>query len=234
MSDTRDPRTDGAHEALLVSRIVGGEANEGDWKEAARLASVDPSLWGRIVEMQRDQEALERLMDSAGRVADGVVPRIDEDRDARPLPLRSPPVRAANVPHRPFGLGRLTGGLGWAVAALLFLAWKTGIADRVDAPINGTAPSAPQAAQIIPVSTASEALQAYLDKGKAEDLVIQEMPRKVLLETRPHASGQGIELIYIRQVMERTVVPDLYQLSGQDEQGRPALVRYQPPVRGKM
>jgi hypothetical protein len=30
--------------------------------------------------------------------------------------------------------------------------------------------------------------------------------------------------------MERAIVPDLYQFSGQDEAGRPTLVSYQQPV----
>ena len=52
------------------------------------------------------------------------------------------------------------------------------------------------------------------------------MPERVLIETRPSETGRGYELLYLRQILERTVVPDLYKFYGQDEMGRPTLVRY--------
>jgi hypothetical protein len=42
-------------------------------------------------------------------------------------------------------------------------------------------------------------------------------------------SGQGYEVLYLRQVLERTVVDDLYQVNGQTEHGRPTLERVQQP-----
>jgi hypothetical protein len=35
-------------------------------------------------------------------------------------------------------------------------------------------------------------------------------------------------------VLERTIVPDLYQIEGQNELGQPRLIRYQRPERGSM
>ena len=56
--------------------------------------------------------------------------------------------------------------------------------------------------------------------------VIAEVPERILIETRPTDNGRGFELVYVRQIIERTVVPDLYQFHSQDEMGRPTLVRY--------
>ena len=74
-------------------------------------------------------------------------------------------------------------------------------------------------------ASAAELLAAYLDKGRQEDFVIAEVPQRVLIETRPNVTGHGYELIYLRQILERTVVPDLYQFN-HDESGQPTLVRY--------
>ena len=74
--------------------------------------------------------------------------------------------------------------------------------------------------------SASDLLAAYLDKGRQEQSVIAEVPERILIETRPNETGRGFELLYVRQIIERTVVPDLYQFHSQDEMGRPTLVRY--------
>jgi hypothetical protein len=86
----------------------------------------------------------------------------------------------------------------------------------------------------IPVSTADEAWNAYIAKGRESGAVVGEMPAKVLIESRPNPSGEGYELLYLRQVVERTIVPDLYQYTGQDESGRPTPVRYQPQTGGPL
>jgi hypothetical protein len=41
-------------------------------------------------------------------------------------------------------------------------------------------------------------------------------------------------VIYLRQVIERAVVPDLYQIDGMDERGQPTLARYRQPLRRSM
>ena len=87
---------------------------------------------------------------------------------------------------------------------------------------------------MLPIGTAREAFQAYLDKGREEGTVLSTVPRRVLLETRPNPNGDGFELIFIQQVMERDVVPHLFQVQGLDERGRPTLAKYKPRPRGRM
>ena len=54
---------------------------------------------------------------------------------------------------------------------------------------------------------------------------MMEMPTRVLVESRPADGGNGYEVLYLRQVLERTVVPDLYRFDGRDERGVATLVR---------
>ena len=76
-------------------------------------------------------------------------------------------------------------------------------------------------------NTAADAFQAYLERGQEAGRVVGEMPAKVLLEAQPSAQGSGYEVLYLRQIMERAVVSDLYEF-GVDERGRPVPVRMVP------
>ena len=55
------------------------------------------------------------------------------------------------------------------------------------------------------------------------------MPRKILMEAQPAADGNGYEVVYIRQILERARVNDIYRFS-QDETGRATPVPVQ--IRG--
>ncbi len=83
-------------------------------------------------------------------------------------------------------------------------------------------------------STPAEALQAYFDLGCASGQVVAEMPTKVLLDARPLPTGDGYQVLYLRQMLEQMTVPDLYHVEGEDEWGQPTLVRWEQPVDGAM
>ena len=83
--------------------------------------------------------------------------------------------------------------------------------------------------QVVP-PTAVDLFQAYLQKGRQEEMVIGEVPEKILIDSRSMPSGEGYELLYLRQILERAIVPDLYQFTAQDALGRPTLVRFEQPV----
>lgn len=68
-------------------------------------------------------------------------------------------------------------------------------------------------------TTSSHALREYLRKGSEEGTVLGEMPRKILMQAQPASDGNGYEIVYIRQILERTRVNDIYRFS-QDEAGR--------------
>jgi len=197
----------------LISWFVQGEADEDEWNRLAALATADPALWREIAEAKRDQDMLTGLMDRAGAVADS----IEAPTDAGVVTV--PPVL------------RLRSWAGWAVAALIVLAWAVHLTQQ---PIGQPVGSVSPATAGIGGFTAQEAFQTYLAKGREEGTVLSERPRRVIVQTRPAPSGEGVEVIFVQQVMERAVVPNLYHYGGQDEYGRPTLVRWEGPVRGRL
>jgi len=121
---------------------------------------------------------------------------------------------------------------GWAVAALVAVvaaAQLNSITTPRDANIKSQEANLGGA-----ITTASEALQKYLAKGAETGNVLGEIPTKVLVRTTPAAGGTGYEVVFIRQIMERAIVPDLYHVTGENEAGQPALARWIQPVRNSM
>ncbi len=222
---------DDARQDLLISRIVQGDAGEKEYDELAAIAVEDESIWRKTFESQRDQVALASMMLGAEEVTETVTAPVDAKR--RPMPARTVSnVRRPAQPHQ--RRGRLASWTGWAMAALIFLAWSVGWLQSPGINSGSDAARSVQNAGLGPINSASEALNEYLRMGRDEGTVLPTEPRRVLVDTRPAQSGQGYELIYVRQIMERSVVPNLYRYQGEDEQGRPTLVRYKPPVRGEM
>jgi hypothetical protein len=206
---------------MLISRVIEDGASDGEWSEWVSLAECDTKLWRQLAEAQRDHSALERAMDGATAAADTTV---------LPSPLV---VRRADDHPRRARLNQLSAWSGWAVAALVALAASTRLSTLHPAPSTPLA-SPSQEASILPVRSTSDLFQAYLDKGRETGEVVGEVPGKLLIESRPIPAGQGFEIVFIRQVMERTVVPELYQVNGQNELGQPTLVRVELPRRGSL
>lgn len=204
-------------DCLLISRAIDGDATAVEWDELTTLAEHDPQLWRRLGETLRDHTGFARGINAAVAVADSIEPEVGvrPSRNAGP-----PPVTTV--------VGRIGSWSGWALAAAVAIAWTIGMNP---APPKRPGDAAVSTAGLIDTAAASELLAAYLDKGRQENLVIGEVPQRVLLETRPALTGGGYEVVYVRQIVERTTVPDLYEYSAEDELGRPMLVRYEPPPR---
>ncbi len=202
---------------ILISRVVDGESGGAAWDELVMMAQADPLLWRALAEAQHDQTVLARGVDEAIAVAEAVdaPPAVPEGADDEASPV----------------IARIGSWSGWAVAALVCLVWAT-VAPRAFAP-SGEAGRIPAQASVMPVS-AAEAFQAYLDRGRQERRVIGELPTRVLVESRPIDGGNGYEVLYLRQVLERTVVSDLYRFDGRDERGVATLVRLENVARDPM
>lgn len=188
---------------ILISRIVDREATLEDWAALKAVAAADPGVWFRLAQAQQDQMELSAGLATAIEIADGI----------------EAPSEAASI-HRfttRFGLVRTWGG--WAAAALVGLALL----------VRPGASLQEQTAGISIPSSASEALARYLDLGKKEGAVLGEVPQKYLVNTIPVEDGGGYEVIFVRQIIERAVVPELYRF-GTDELGRPSPVRLEPRV----
>jgi anti-sigma factor RsiW len=207
-----------SREEELISHVIDGDASPTQWRELESIASGDPLVWKRLAEAQRDSALLGAALGRAAALADAVeLPKFRLQTDT-------------SAPITQLRWNRLGAWTGWAVAALVtIVAFSRFVQPQPHMPGDAT-----DAAQTAGFASAAQAFQAYLDRGRESGEVVGEVPGKVLVETKPIETGTGYEVIYLRQVIERAIVPDLYQMAAQDEAGRPTLVRYQPPVRSSM
>ncbi len=214
MTDRTDMTED--RNDTLFSRVIDGDATPAEWSEISASARLDPVLWQRLAETIRDGAGFARALRAAVAVADEI--------DVPAGPGNAPAVFPERIPRRASWTLRAVAWCGWAAAAAIAVAWTANLA-----------PLAPHSARPVPHNTAgvldgaaaADLLGAYLANGRREQRVIGEVPERVLVDTRPVPAGGGYEVLYLRQILERAVVPDLYEFSAQDEVGRPALVRYE-------
>ena len=197
-----DALMDGIDRDMLISRVVDDQASDADWAHLRRLGENDAGVWRELAEAQHEHAELCRAVESAIAAAD--------DIDA--------PVEAG-VQRRFAQRVRVVATWGgWAVAATLVLAWVSAPAD------SGVARGS------LLDLTPDQAIQRYLDEGQRTGQVIEEIPQRVLIETRPGVNGDGVEVIFLRQFIERTHVRTLYR-TGQDESGRRISVPIEIQVR---
>jgi hypothetical protein len=189
---------------ILISRVVDDEATAEDWAALKELAASDPTVWQDLAEAQYTSIGLSSALQAAIAVADDVEAPVHEHMRTR-MTLRS---------------GTAAKWGGWLAAAAVTLAW-------MGAGAPGRVSPAGSDANLLPVS-ASDAFKQYLNLGKQSGQVVEEVPQLVFVETKPAESGQGYEVFYIRQVLERAVVDHLYGM-GQDEVGHPVRIRLDLP-----
>jgi len=218
---------------LLISHVVDREATADEWHELETHAQAQPRLWRELAEAQRDGAALRGALRLAGDLADRtpLPARLMADHDDETVH-----VDARTLPHPTRGPQRLTlhrfgSWSGWLVAAMVALVALLRFADS-----PSTIPGANPAGLGVSLKDANpeQLREAYLTKGQAQGAVLGEMPGKMMVEMRPGPDGQGYEVIYLRQIIERTVVPDMYQITGTDERGQPTLTRFRTPARKTM
>lgn len=206
---------------VLISRVVEGRARGEDWQALRRLAEHDSAVWAELALSQ----------DQASHLAQGLEAALAE-ASAVALPHRT----LSLVGHdslSPAGRGvnsRLRAALPWALAATLGLAfgsqyWFKPVQPTGTMQTGGLLPVAAAPA----LSTPEEAMQAYLDLGRQQGTVVGELPERRVIESRPAPGGEGYEVLFIRQVLERAVVKDLYR-TGTDDRGRTVLLPASVPT----
>ncbi len=198
------------NEQLMVSRVIEPDATSEQWDELTAAASSNPTLWRRTAEALRDHQAMTRAVNGSIAIAD----------DVSTTPRTSRVVHRLAVDSAPSERLQLLRWSGWAVAALVALAWVSGLSN-VQPTGNGF-----QAGVGSQVLSAADLLERYLVQGRREGRVFDEVPEKILVQSRPSPTGDAVEVIFIRQILERMTLPDLYQYQGEDESGRPTLVRF--------
>jgi hypothetical protein len=193
-----DAANDRIDRDLLISRAIDEQASDDDWAQLRRLSETDATVWRDLAEAQHEHAELSRALEGAIAVADEIdapVEHFVQTRFANRLRVVA------------------TWG-GWAVAAVLVLAMvrNPNLSNEVT---NTAGLAGPRLGEVTP----DQALQRYIDEGRRTGQVLEEIPERVLIETRPVAGGDGVEVIFIRQFIERTRVHTLYR-TGQDEYGR--------------
>ncbi len=211
------------HEELhnLISTLAAGDGTDGDWDALVSQAQSDAGIWRDLAIAQRQEGLLRRVMAEATDAADAIE-----------APLHLIDVHAAarrdaqleTVARSRFALPWRSSWSGWAVAALVSLAFITHFTAPTGSRITGGSGQMPRnEASLVPTS-AYQSLQNYLKRGQEEGAVIGELPN-VLVESRPAPGGQGVEVLYLRQILERALINDVYELNGRDETGQPTLAR---------
>jgi len=201
-------------EEKLFGRVIDGAASEADWNALERCAEEDADVWRRLCAGLRQEQALRRGALAAMAAADDVEAPIERLAEPEPVVAR-------------IGAGARSWG-GWAVAAALLLA-LVGMRFAMS-PLRTNGVEGVQQAGL--TVSPEEALEHYLTAGAAEGLVVGEGP-KLVVDSRPAADGEMYEVVFLRQVYERRLVREIYQVS-EDESGEvqltPASV-YSTPLR---
>ena len=108
------------------------------------------------------------------------------------------------------------GGPGWAVAAAILLAWVS----QSFAPRGAESPAPREnIAGFAGFASSDAAVDAYLEKAREEGVILGEAPPPTLVGSRELTDGSGFEVIVVRQVYERRVMPELYRVVSVDDLG---------------
>jgi hypothetical protein len=190
---------------MLISRVVDGVASPADWDSLDALGAADAFVWRELAQAQRAEQLLRSAAGEAVAVANYVE-----------LPAVIAQVGEAGVRSR---VGRVASWGGWAAAAAITLAFLgRGMPASPGVYPAGLGPT---------FANSDEAYKQYIEQGKKEGRVIGEVPDRVMVKTTQAADGKGYEIVFVRQIMERTRVDNLYQPSV-DEAGDVV------PVKGRM
>ena len=212
MNDQLQPKPSDRRD-VLIGRVVDGEASSQDWAEIRELAGDDQSIFAEIAELQDLRRDTMEMVDEVGDLAEGVE-----------LPLYMHPKSS------PAGRLKFAGVWGgWAVAAMVAVAWSIGLRPG-DPLLVGDLNQGTQTGSLggSVIQTAGDALQQYLDLGKESGEVVGELPSGIVLEKTPLSDGSGYEVLYIRPIIERAVVHNVFR-EVQTESGQMKIVPTQLP-----
>lgn len=197
---------------ILISNVIDGVATDSQWNELVALTEKNPGIWRDLAESQRDQLVLSRAMNSAVDIAEDV-----------PAPLEQAELLRQRDATEARHTSRASSWSGWGVAAIIALA---AFSNQMGLNTNGSQNAG------IGFSTPDAAFAEYLRLGEESGDVVGEIPTRVIVSSEKNPTGDGYNLICLRQIMIRLQVTDLYEIAGQDEQGQPMLVQYQPKPDG--
>jgi hypothetical protein len=174
---------------LLLSRVVDRGAAPEDWERLDAYAADDPNLWGELIARLRDDALVRDAVGAAIPAADNV----------------PPPARSRGW----LGRGRTVGLIAAAAVLLAAIAvplgwWHT----HRFAP-----PGSDSADPEVPVTTVTVTTPGGLAPAPAA--VVEELP-SVLISTRVVSDGTGVEVVYLRRTVERSIVDSVFTLEPDD------------------
>jgi hypothetical protein len=225
-----------------MTRLLDGRGRLADWRALRQWTMHDASAWDELLAQSEHADALAALVGQAGTRA-SAVSIAPEASVTGPAPVlaridapESAPIAGAAAPR--------SDRLGWLVAAMLAVGFVA-ITIRPGNPLDpGTSPNTGRTAPpagfnaglanfgsstpaLASTATAmlspDELLGQYVARGREQGRVVGELPQRLVLETRPTSDGQGQEILYVRQIVERAIVPSMYRLS-KDDAGQPTIV----------
>jgi hypothetical protein len=206
---------DAADRDILISRVVDGRASATEWTTLETMAGRDPGVWRELATAQRDQRAIEMIVNDAGNAAESV-----------DLPMRATPDMQATAPW-----SRLRIWGGWMAAAVLAFAaagqyFQINLLKQYGTSGGNTGgPTMP-----VGFTNADAAFDEYQKLGKRDGIVVGELPDRVLLSAQPATDGEGYDVMVIRQVVERRRVKDVLQFPSRNELGETIPVARPLPV----
>lgn len=198
--------------SVLIDRITAGEADAAEFRAFESLAKREPQGWEQLARALRDELDMRSALhaeDHAVR-AEAEVTRAATRSHGHDAAQRR---RGPTVPVFTFRAWS-----GWAAAAMIAIAWTIFAVAPTEPhePMTSPAPRAQFASY-----TADDAFERYLELGHSEGRVIRELPAR-MIEMESDEDG-GMVVYYIRQLLERERVNEMYQYA-EDELGRPMAV----------
>ncbi len=214
---THDEDWNGRHDDRVVGRIIDRVARPEDFAGFREAARARPEAWHELLDGLADDAALGAALEARLETADAV---------------RLPPSRRA---VRPWALLS-----GWAAALLVSALWWTTAAVGGSQPPRGADDLVARQDEggLLPESGGASAPRLRADGDVAQALppgaqiarpagtVVGELPLEILQTRRPE-SGEGLEVLYLRRVVERTRVDSVLTV-GSDEFGRAVPVSIDP------
>lgn len=208
----------GSARDLLISRVIDGRASSEDWDRFRAIAAHEPEIWTELGETQQQHESVRDELSAAIAIADRVE-------------LPGGPIDDSHIRYR---LGLVSRWGGWAAAAALLIVWSLGnpslsLNSTNETSTAGVIPSLSTTGGIgLSEAEPEQAFEQYMSAGQRTGRVIAEMPEQVVVETTPMPDGT-IEVLYLRQVIERRVINQAYRQVRDDAGNTIAVpVRFEP------
>lgn len=229
-------------EDTLINRIAATEATRNEWHAFEQHAEDEPRAWERLARTLRDELSLRSALDESLAAGEVGIPERAIITTARTAPIeieterdwQREDRRAASPTFEDQAIvasqhPRTLRWSGWAIAAMLAVAW---VAASIFMPNRAQHPAQSDVSTAGLINPAmlspDDAYDLYRDRGIAEQRLIEELPI-LMVGTQAVDNGEGVEVIYVRRLVERAKIDVVFEL-GVDDLGQPRGVPREPSM----